>query len=90
MTIKRNGVLAILATLLALALAIWVWPTQWAYFETGFATSEGVAAIDARVNRFTGRVEALTISGWTGPTAAPVAPAALPGPGMAPAVPTPE
>ncbi|HUV38611.1 MAG TPA: hypothetical protein VMY39_03315 [Planctomycetota bacterium] len=95
MKIERNSILATLAVLVVVALAIWVWPTKWARSNGGLVMvgpdqKLQVAPMETRVHRFNGKVQYLTLGGWANPVATPPAPAAqpaVPGPGMAPAVP---
>ena len=50
-----------LAACVALAFARFVWPTPWAYHP--YKTPEGLQTV-MRVNRFSGRTEALLEDGW--------------------------
>lgn len=81
----------VLLGMLIVLLAVYVWPTPYAYYHQGIFVDDGVAPVDARVSRFTGYVQALTITGWQGTreVAAAAAAAAAVAAATAPA-PTPD
>ena len=61
----------ILLGILIAALAVYVWPTVWTYPSVGVIAGDQIAQIATRVNRFNGKVQYLTLSGWMNPTPTP-------------------
>ena len=93
MQISGKSILGVLVAVVGIALALYVWPTAWAYHSGGILIGAQVAPIETRVNRFTGRVQYLTLAGWDDPvetgeaaTPTPIAPP----PAIPPPTPTPE
>jgi len=75
----RKTALVVLAVLLVVGMAVYVWPTAWLYSSGGVLTGDQIAPVQTRVGRFSGRVQYLTLEGFKNPTvAAPPAPVAPP------------
>ncbi len=67
---------AVVGLVVLLLFAGYVWPTTWQYPQGQAVMGDKIYPLAVRVNRFSGKAEALTINGWQAPTPAPAQPAA--------------